>query len=453
MLDKTDPEIAKLIAGEEKRQLEGLEMIPSENYVSQAVREAVGSVLENKYAEGYPKKRYYTGNEFVDQVEQLAIDRAKQLFGVPYVNVQPYSGSPANLEIFGAIFGDELKKNDSSKKNRSSIVLSQLLSHGGHLSMGQEASYTSKYYRAEYYHLTKDGEIDWDELYKKARALKPKIIWSGGTAYTRIFDWSKYAAIADEVGAYLVADISHIAGLVAGGAHPSPVSFAHVIMTTTHKTLRGPRGALIMVTDKGIEKDPDLPQKIDKSVFPGHQGGPHMNKIAGIAVALKEASTPAFKRYAYQIVKNSQVLCSELLTMNYKLIGGGSENHMIWIDLTNKNLEGWHAHVTLETVNIYGNKQTIPFDPRTPYYPSGYRLGTPAITTRGMKESEMKIIAGFINEGIKLAQKYSLPDIGNPDKEKDQKARREYKARLEKSSEVKSLKMKVIAFARQFPVP
>ncbi|MBI4099899.1 serine hydroxymethyltransferase, partial [Candidatus Microgenomates bacterium] len=381
---KSDPEVAKIISGEEKRQVDGLEMIPSENYVSAAVREAVGSVLENKYAEGYPGKRYYTGNAFVDEVERVAQERAKKLFGVPFVNVQPYSGSPANLEVFGALcdVGD--------------LVLSQELSAGGHLSMGQKASYTSKYYKAAYYHLTDAGEVDWEELAKLARELKPKIIWSGGTAYTKIFKWEKYAAIADEVGAYFVADVSHIAGLVAGGAHPSPVPFAHVIMTTTHKTLRGPRGALIMVTDKGLAKDSELPTKIDKSVFPGHQGGPHMNKIAAIAVALREAQGKLFKNYASQVVKNAKVLG--------ELLGFPTENHMIWMDLREKGLEGWHAHVTLEAVNIYGNKQTIPNDPRPPFYPSGYRLGTPAITTRGMKEPEMKIIAGFINEGLAIAQ-------------------------------------------------
>ncbi|KKU92008.1 MAG: Serine hydroxymethyltransferase [Microgenomates group bacterium GW2011_GWA1_48_10] len=453
MLNKIDPEISTLIAGEEKRQKEGLELIPSENYVSAAVREAVGSVLENKYAEGYPRKRYYTGNEFVDQVEQLCIDRARKLFGVPYVNVQPYSGSPANLEIFGALCRpfSQLRKATPYEAGQD-VVLSQLLSHGGHLSMGQEASFTSKYYRAEYYHLTSEGEVDWEELYRMARKIKPRIIWSGGTGYTKIFKWEKYAEIADEVGAFFVADISHIAGLVAGGAHPSPVPFAHVIMTTTHKTLRGPRGAIIMVTDKGSAKDPELPAKIDKSVFPGHQGGPHMNKIAGIAVALKEANTSAFRKYAGQVVKNSKMLGSALIDYGFTLIGGGSENHMIWMDLSNKGIEGWHAHVTLEMVNIYGNKQTIPNDPRPPFYPSGFRIGTPAVTSRGMKEAEMKVIAGFINEGVEIARENSLPDVGNADKDKDQTARRAFKDKVAKSSEVRKLKSKVTAFARKFPV-
>lgn len=445
-LKKLDSEIAKLILGEEKRQMEGLEMIPSENYVSAAVRSAVGSVLENKYAEGYPRRRYYTGNQQVDQVEQTCIDRAKQLFGVPHVNVQPYSGSPANLEIFGALCKTWFYQGPAD------VVLSQLLSSGGHLSMGQEASFTSKYYRAEYYHLTSEGEIDWDELYRKAREIKPKIIWSGGTGYTKVFKWEKYAEIADEVGAYFVADISHIAGLVAGGAHPDPVPFAHVVMTTTHKTLRGPRGAMIMVTDKGLAKDPDLPSKIDKSVFPGHQGGPHMNKIAGVAVALKEASTPAFKKYAAQIVKNAQALSKELLAFGFTLVGNGSENHMVWVDLRSKGVEGWHAHVTLEAVNIFGNKQTIPNEPRTPFYPSGYRLGTPAITTRGMKEKEMKVIAGFINEGIEIARRLNNSKIGSSERSTDQEGRKEFKQSLLRDLEIKRLRTKVVAFAKKFPV-
>ncbi len=440
-LAHSDKEIYELIKLEEKRQFEGLELIPSENYVSKAVREAVGSVLENKYAEGYPKKRYYTGNLAVDQIEELCRQRACKLFNVVHTNVQPYSGSPANLEIFGAIC------------KPGELVLSQLLSHGGHLSMGQTASFTSKYYRAEFYHMTKDGEIDFEELAKLARQLKPKIIWSGGTAYTKVFKWDRYAEIADEVGAYFVADISHIAGLVAGGAHPSPVPFAHVVMTTTHKTLRGPRGAMIMVTEKGLKKDADLPEKIDKSVFPGHQGGPHENKIAGIAVALREAQGKPFVNYAHQIVKNAKTLAGELKKYGFDLVGDGTENHMIWMDLRSKGLEGWHAHVTLEEADIYGNKQTIPFDTRPPFYPSGFRIGTPAVTTRGMKEKEMVKIAEFIDEGVKVAQELNLPDIGSADHDKDQKARKEFKERLKKNTALKKLKLEVGNFARRFPVP
>ncbi|OGK28148.1 hypothetical protein A3C28_05620 [Candidatus Roizmanbacteria bacterium RIFCSPHIGHO2_02_FULL_39_9] len=438
---KSDKEIAALILGEQKRQFDGLEMIPSENYVSPSVREAVGSIFENKYAEGYPRRRYYTGNEFVDPLEDYCRERAKKLFGVVHVNVQPYSGSPANLEIFGAL----CKPGD--------IVLSQLLSHGGHLSMGQEASFTSKYYKAAYYHLTPDGEVDFDELYKLAKKIRPKIIWSGGTGYARVFKWKKYSQIADEIGAYFVADVSHIAGLIVGGAHPDPAPYAHLIMTTTHKTLRGPRGAIIMLTKKGLKKNPELVKKIDFSVFPGHQGGPHMNKIAGIAVALKEASSKKFSKYAHQIVKNAVTIANELKKYGFKLVGNGTENHMIWIDLRNKNIDGWQAHVTLEKAYIFGNKQTIPSDPRSPFYPSGFRLGTPAITTRGMKEKDMVTIAKFINEGLEIAHKLGNPDIGHKNKEKDQKARKAFKVLLNKNPEITKLKSRVVKFARRFPVP
>ena len=440
-LKTVDPKIKNLIASEAKRQRQGLVLIASENYTSKAVREAVGSILENKYAEGYPEKRYYTGNRFVDQIEALCKQRAKDLFKVVHVNVQPYSGSPANLAIYGAL----VKPGD--------IALSQLLSHGGHLSMGQKTSYTGRYYHTEHYHLTTDGEVNFAELEKMAVKLKPKIIWSGGTAYTKIFRWKEYARIADKVGAFFIADISHISGLIAGQSHPSPVPFAHVVMTTTHKTLRGPRGAMIMVTRKGIKKDPELPKKIDFSVFPGHRGGPHMNKIAGIAVALKEASMKKFKEYARQIVKNAQVLAFELKKAGFELVGDSTKNHMVWIDLRNKNIEGWHAHVTLEAINIYGNKQTIPYDPKTPYYPSGFRLGTPAVTSRGMMEKEMIKIAGFIANGVEISQKLKLSDIGSKDREKDQKARKKYKEILKKSSDISQLRKKIILFSGKFPIP
>ncbi len=438
-LNTEDSDIAGLIAEEATRQREGLEMIPSENIVSQAVHEAVASVLENKYAEGYPGLRYYTGNAFVDQVETLARERAKELFGVPYVNVQPYSGSPANLEIYGSIM------------EMGDIALSQELSHGGHLSMGQHASFTGRYYQTEHYHIKDDGEIDFDELAALARKIKPKLIWSGGTAYTRVFKWEKYAEIADEVGAYFVADISHIGGLVAGGAHPSPVPYAHVVMTTTHKTIRGPRGAMIMVTQKGLDKNPELPKKVDFAVFPGHQGGPHMNKIAGIAVALKEAMTPEFRTYAQQIVKNAAALGERLKEHGFMLVGNGSENHMIWIDLRNKGIAGWEVHTGLEMAYIFGNKQTVPSDPNSPFFPSGYRLGTPTLTTRGMRESEMRQVADFIHEGVEILRAAYLPAIASKDKD-TAAARRQYKAALQDSEDLRGLKAKVIAFASGYPV-
>ncbi len=439
-----DLDVRELIGLEQKRQSEVLEMIPSENYVSRAVMEAVGSVFMNKYAEGYPGKRYYQGNEAVDKLERLAQERAKKLFGVPYVNVQPYSGSPANLAILSAICepGD--------------VILSQLLSHGGHLSMGQTASVTSKFFKPFYYYMTADGEIDWESLESQAVKFQPKIIFSGGTGYTRVFKWERYAQVAKKVGAYFVADISHIAGLVAGNAHPSPVPFADVIMTTTHKTLRGPRGAIVMVTDKGLKKDPALGEKIDRAVFPGLQGGPHMETVAGVAVALDEAMTDAFKIYAKQIVTNAQAICEVLSQKDYTLIGGGTENHMIWIDLSNKEIDGWTAAWALEAAGVVANRQTIPNDPRSNYYPSGLRLGTPAITTRGMKEKEMRLIAGWIDTITNLAMsnvKSKFADIGSGDKEKDQAARKRFKVKIFEDETVVRLRKEVLSLCREFPIP
>lgn len=431
--------VDKLIAQEEKRQQETLALIPSENHTSLAVRRALASRLTDKYSEGYPKKRYYQGNQFVDKIETLAIERAKKLFAVEHVNVQPYSGSPANLEILGALCG------------YGEVILSQHLNMGGHLSMGQTASWTSHYFKAYHYGLTKNGDIDWQELEEKALKYHPKVIFSGGTGFTKIFDFARYAKIADKVGAYLIADISHIAGLVVGGAHPSPVKYAHIIMTTTHKTLRGPRGAMIMVTKKGLRKDPDLAKKIDFSVFPGHQGGPHNNQIAALAIALKEAETAAFRRYAKQIVKNSHVLAEALKTKGFNLVGGGSENHMIIADLTNKNIDGWTAAWALEAVGLVANRQTVPFDP-SPYYPSGLRLGTPAVTTRGMKEKEMKIIAEVINDVIEYVRKMDLRGIGSKVKVKDQAARRWFKKAIFKDKKLQVLAARVKKLTKNFPL-
>ena len=438
-----DKQIEKLIKLEQKRQQDTLQMIPSENYASKAVREAMGSVFTNKYAEGYPGKRYYQGNIAVDQLETLCQDRAKKLFDVPHVNVQPLSGAPANLAILKAL------------TNPGDIQLSQHLFTGGHLSMGWQVSITGDYRQAVHYHLDSDGEVDWQELEDLAIKHKPKIIWSGGTGYTKIFNWAKYAAIADKVGAYLVADISHIGGLVAGEAHPSPVPYAHVIMTTTHKTLRGPRGAMIMVTDKGLKKDPDLVKKIDTAVFPGVQGGPHMENVAALAVALNEASTPAFKKYAAQIVKNAQILAHELLAMNYELIGGGTANHMLWIDLTNKNIDGWTAAWALEYAGIIANRQTVPGDTRSPYYPSGLRLGTPAVTTRGMREVEMKVITAWIDASMHRTQeivKTRFGNIGLHDREKDQAARKKFKQEIFQDKVLRGIAAKVKTLCRRFPI-
>lgn len=411
-LSKQDSQIAKLIDLETERQKTSLEMIPSENHSSSAVREALGSVLTDKYAEGYPKKRYYSGLKYYDILENLCIERAKKLFKAEHVNVQPYSGSPANQAVYVAIC------------NPGDTIMGMSLPMGGHLTHGWKVNFSAKFFKSVQYGVDeKTGILDYEEMEKLAKENKPKLIFVGATAYPRIFDWKKLGEIADSVGAYLCADIAHIAGLVAGGAHPSPVAYVHIITTTTHKTLRGPRGGMIMVTKKGIEKDADLPKKIDKAVFPGLQGGPHENNIAAIAVALKEASTPAFKNYAKQVVKNAKILAEELKKYEFVLATGGTENHLILVDLRNKNISGTEAADLLEEAGITINKNSIPYDPATPFNPSGIRMGTPAITTRGMKEKEMKIIAAWINEVIsneksvkkvrekikKLCKKFPLP--------------------------------------------
>jgi glycine hydroxymethyltransferase len=436
--------VASLIDLESKRQKDTLQMIPSENHVSVDVREAMGSVFSNKYAEGYPGKRYYQGNAVVDQLERLCQEEAKRLFKVPHVNVQPLSGSPANLAILKAL-----------KQSDKDIQLSQALSMGGHLSMGYTASITSEYMKAIHYGLTPEGEIRWEELEKLALEHKPRVIWAGGTGYTKVFKWEKYAQIADRVGAIFVADVSHIGGLIAGGAHPSPVPFAHVVMTTTHKTLRGPRGAMILVTEKGLEKDPDLGKKIDSAVFPGIQGGPHMENIAALVVALQEASTPEFKKYSAQIVKNAKALAESLINRGYTLIGGGSENHMIIVDLTTKGIDGWTAAWALESAGMVVNKQTIPHDSR-PYYPSGIRLGAPAITTRGMKEKEMEKIATWMDQAINYARvkvEDQFDKVGSSDKPEDQLARKQFKEFVTQDKYLAKIALEVKKLGSKFPTP
>ena len=388
-LSKQDSQIAKLIKLETERQKTSLEMIPSENHSSPAVREALGSVLTDKYAEGYPGKRYYAGLKYYDILEDLCRERAKKLFKVPHANVQPYSGSPANQAVYLAVL------------NPGETVMGLALPMGGHLTHGWKVNFSAKFFNSVQYGVDeKTNLINYDEVEKLVQQVKPKLMWVGATAYPRIFDWERLSKIADSVGAYLSADIAHIAGLVAAGVHPSPVPFVHIVTTTTHKTLRGPRGGLIMVTERGLKKDPELAQKIDKAVFPGLQGGPHMNNIAAIAVCLKEATTPAFKKYGAQIVKNAKALAEELMKFGFKLVTDGTDNHLILVDLRNKNISGNDAQLRLEVAGITINKNTIPFDPNSPFKPSGIRMGTPAITTRGMKEKEMKKIARWINEVI-----------------------------------------------------
>jgi glycine hydroxymethyltransferase len=438
---RVDEKVFSLIRSERRRQQQELMLIPSENYASEAVRRALGSELTNKYSEGYPGKRYYQGNHLVDEIEEIAIERAKELFEVPHVNVQPYSGSPANLAVLAGLC------------RVRGPILSQDLSMGGHLSMGQKASVTSRYYRAYYYGLTDKGEINWKELEERAKSYRPEVIFCGGTAFTRTFNFSRYSKIAEEVGAYFVADISHIGGLVAGGAHPSPVRFAHVVVTTTHKTLRGPRGAIIMVTKKGLKKDPELPQKIDRAVFPGLQGGPHNNTLAAMAVALGEAQKAAFGKYAHRVVKNAQVLAKALLSYDFSLIGEKTNNHMIWIDLSNKRVDGWTAAWACEAAGLILNRQTIPFDKRSAYYPSGIRLGTPAITSQGMKEGQMRLVAQWLNEAIEAARGMDLGGIGSSEREQDQAARGRFKKEVLELPELRAIRKEVRSLCRSFPIP
>lgn len=384
-LRATDPALAEVIAAEEARQAESICLIPSENYASSAVLEANGTVLVNKYSEGYPGKRYYEGNTFVDQVEQLAIDRAKALFGVEHVNVQPYSGSPANLAIYLAF----VKPGET--------VMGMSLPAGGHLTHGWSVSATGKWFNAVHYGVRRDtGLVDLNEVREMALRERPQLLFCGGTAIPRTIDFEGFAEIAREAGALLVADISHIAGLVAGGAHPSPVPHADIVMTTTHKTLRGPRGALLMSRE-------EHGRALDRAVFPGLQGGPHQHQTAAIAVALHEASTPEFCEYARGIIENSRTLAAALIDRGFDLVSGGSDNHLILVDLTSKGLTGKPAATALDQAGIVTNANAIPFDPRKPLDPSGLRIGTPAITSRGMGEDEMGEIARWMDGAIDAA--------------------------------------------------
>lgn len=395
--------IQELIKKEEQRQRDTLMLIPSENYASKDVRTAVGSVLMNKYAEGYSGKRYYQGSEFIDQIETIAIEKAKKLFGVEHVNVQPYSGSPANTAVLFATL------------NSGDKIMGLKLSSGGHLTHGHpDITFSGKFFKSVQFGTDDSGIINYDEVEKLAKKEKPKLMFIGTTAYPLILDWKRFSKIADSVGAWLVADISHVSGLVLADAYPSPVKYAHVVTTTTHKTLRGPRGAMIMVTKKGIKKDPDLSKKIDRAVFPGLQGGPHNNTTAGITIALIEAEKSNFKKYGQQVVKNATTLAKELIKGGLTIVTGKTECHLIVIDLRPKNLTGKVVAEALEIAGIVVNKNSVPNDTAGPFNPSGIRIGTPAVTTRGMKEKEMKIIAQFILEVIQnLENKKVLLDIAS----------------------------------------
>jgi glycine hydroxymethyltransferase len=393
-LTAADPELAELVEGEARRQFEKVRLIASENYVSTAVLEATGTVLTNKYSEGYPGKRYYEGQQFIDKIEMLAVERAKALFGVDHANVQTYSGSPANLAIYLAL----AKPGDT--------IMGMALPAGGHLTHGWSVSATGKWFRAVQYGVRKDtGRIDMDEVRELALAERPKLIFCGGTAIPRTIDFPAFAEIAREVDAVLVADIAHIAGLVAGGAHPSPVGHAQVISTTTHKTLRGPRGAMLM-------SDAEHAKALDKAVFPGLQGGPHNHTTAGIAVALAEAARPEFREYAAGIVANAKALADAMLERGFDLVSGGTDNHLILADLTNKGIGGKPAAQALDRAGLELNYNTVPFDPRKPFDPSGIRLGAAAVTTRGLGVEQMPKIAEWMDRAITAANEGDDTAIG-----------------------------------------
>lgn len=381
-LKETDPEIYQAVVQEYNRQFYHLELIASENFTSLAVMEAQGSVLTNKYAEGLPGKRYYGGCEFVDIAESLAIERVKKIYGAEHANVQPHSGSQANMAVYMAF----LKPGD--------VILGMDLAHGGHLSHGAKVNFSGKVYQVYYYGLNPETElIDYDQVWKLAKEHKPKMIVAGASAYPRIIDWERFAQIAEDVGAYLMVDMAHYAGLIAGGVYPNPVPYAHFVTSTTHKTLRGPRGGFILCRAE-FAKD------IDKSVFPGIQGGPLMHVIAAKAVAFKEAMTEEFKNYARQVVINAQAMAEEFLKLGFKVVAGGTDSHIVLLDLRNKGITGKEAEEALGRANITVNKNAVPFDPLPPTKTSGIRIGTPAMTTRGMKEDEMRSIAKLIAKVI-----------------------------------------------------
>ena len=435
------------IKEEEKRQRETLMMIPSENYASKAVREAVGSVLMNKYSEGYPGRRYYQGNKIADEVENFAIEKAKKLFGVETVNVQPYSGSPANAAVLFALI------------EPGSKIMGLKLSSGGHLTHGHpDITFSGKFYHSVQFGTDDSGIIDYDVVEKLAKEEKPKLMIVGTTAYPLVLDWKRLGEIADSIGAWLVADVAHVSGLIIAGAYPTPVPFVHVVTTTTHKTLRGPRGAIIMVTKKGIKKDPETSNKIDRAVFPGLQGGPHNNTTAGIAQALVEADSEAFKDYGKQVVKNARLLAQELKNGGLTIVGGKTECHLIVVDLRPLGLSGNIVAEALEEAGIVLNRNSVPNDPAPPFYPSGIRLGTPGVTTRGMKEKEMRLISQWILSVVDHVKKEKLPEdkqslASGAGKEKRGAFMKDFRKRIGKDRFLKGIALEVKALCKKFPMP
>ncbi|MGR3806499.1 serine hydroxymethyltransferase [Pasteurella testudinis] len=404
-----DPVLWQAIKDEDRRQDEHIELIASENYASPRVMEAQGSQLTNKYAEGYPGKRYYGGCEYVDIIEQLAIDRAKALFGADYANVQPHSGSQANAAVYMALL------------NPGDTILGMSLAHGGHLTHGATVSFSGKIYHAEQYGITDEGFIDYDALREQALAVKPKMIVGGFSAYSQVADWKKMREIADEVGAYLFVDMAHVAGLIAAGVYPSPMEHAHVVTTTTHKTLAGPRGGLILV--KG--GDEELYKKLNSAVFPAGQGGPLVHVIAAKAVCFKEAMEPEFKTFQQQVVKNAQAMVEVFKQRGFNIVSNGTENHLFLVDLVNKGLTGKAADAALGRANITVNKNAVPNDPKSPFVTSGIRVGTPAITRRGFKEAEAKELAGWMCDVLD---------------------------NIENEAVIEEIKQKALAICKKFPV-
>lgn len=430
--------VFNLIKLEEQRQLDKIGLIPSENAVSPEVSAVLSSCLSNKYAEGFPGKRYYEGNQFVDQIELLAQERVKKLFSVPYVNVQPYSGSPANLAIYFALM------------EPGETLMGLKLAMGGHLTHGHpNVTASGKFFHSVQYGVTETARIDFAEVERLALEHKPKVIIAGNTAYPFELEFEKFRKIADKVGAWLVADISHVTGLVIGGEHQSPVPYADVIMSTTHKTFRGPRGAMIMVTERGLQRDPDLGKKIDSAIIPGLQGGPHNATTAAIAIAAAEAQKPEFKLYAKQIKKNAQVLARTLMKEKLTLVGGGTETHLMVVDLSSFGPGlGLQVAYALDVAGIYANRNTVPTEPSSPFYPSGLRLGTPLVTTRGMKEPEMEQIGHWIAQVVRHTTKKQLP--------KDMKERRafikEFKTWADQDQLLKQICAEVKSVSSEFPL-
>lgn len=432
-----DP-IHTLIKKEEARQIAKIGLIPSENHTSPEVLEVLSSCLNSKYAEGYPGRRYYEGNQFVDPIENLAIERIQKLFDVPYVNVQPYSGSPANAAVYFAVL------------NPGDTIMGLKLAMGGHLTHGHpKVTFSGRFYNSVQYGVKPDAHIDFDEVRRLALEHKPQIIVAGNTAYPFELDFKKFRAIADEVGAWLFADISHVTGLVIAGEHMSPVPYADIIMSTTHKTFRGPRGAMIMVTKRGLKRDPKLGEKINAAIIPGLQGGPHNATTAGIAIAARQASSPAFKKYAKQIRKNATALADALKKKGLKLVGDGTQTHLMVVDLTPIGPGmGTIVAYALDVAGIYANRNTIPTEPCSPFYPSGLRIGTPLVTTRGMKEPQMRLLAGWIAEVVEIVKDKQLPE----DKKEWGSFIAKAKVWAEKQPRLRAIAREVAAVASKYPL-